>query len=215
MTFSDMKVAVFVNKIANCRKSATVRPSHVGCGGRDFGRFCRGGCSYGGICVLADATWDPIAWRLNNDFSRSLRHCRWNFSSPVTEKIVLLHPKIHCLMRKGFALFVLLIVAAVISPGIFAQKVYSCQYKSDADVKVFVSQYKSDADLVVYETKWKSEATDNSGIWYFCKYKSDADRKIYFCDYKSDADIVIYFSKYKSDAGWKKNEKKHLMYKKN
>ena len=82
-------------------------------------------------------------------------------------------------------------------------------------ITVFVSQYKSDADLVVYETKYKSEATDNSGVWYFCKYKSDADRKIYFCDYKSDADIVIYFSKYKSDAGWKKNEKKHLMYKKN
>ena len=79
-------------------------PLLVRWGSRIFGRFCRGGCSYGGICVLADATWDPIAWRLNNDFSRSLRHCRWNFSSPVTEKIVLLHPKIHCLMRKGFAL---------------------------------------------------------------------------------------------------------------
>ena len=118
-------------------------------------------------------------------------------------------------MKKGIALFVLFLVAAFMSSGVFAQKVYSCQYKSDADVKVYVSQYKSDADLVVYETKYKSEATDNSGIWYFCEYKSDADKKIYFCDYKSDADIVIYFSKYKSDAGWKKNEKKHLMYKKN
>ena len=49
-------------------------------------------------------------------------------------------------MRKGIALFVLLIVAAAMSPGIFAQKVYSCQYKSDADVKVFVSQYKSAID---------------------------------------------------------------------
>ena len=88
-------------------------------------------------------------------------------------------------MKKGIALFVLLLVAAAMSSGIFAQKVYSCQYKSDADVKVYVSQNKSDADLVVYETKWKSEATDNSGVWYFCEYKSDADRKIYFCDYKS------------------------------
>ena len=118
-------------------------------------------------------------------------------------------------MKKGIALFILFLVAALMSSGVFAQKDYSCQYKSDADVKVYVSQYKSDADLVVYETKYKSEATDNSGIWYFCEYKSDADKKIYFCDYKSDADIVIYFSKYKSDAGWKKNEKKHLMYKKN
>ena len=75
-------------------------------------------------------------------------------------------------MKKGIALFVLLLVAAATSSGLLAQKVYSCQYKSDADVKVYVRQY------------------------------------------KSDADIVIYFSKYKSDAGWKKNEKKHLMYKK-
>lgn len=118
------------------------------------------------------------------------------------------------LMKKLISLFVLFIATAVISTGVFAQKVYSCQYKSDADVKVYVCQYKSDADLVVYETKYKSEASDNSGIWYFCEYKSDADVKIYFCQYKSDADIVIYFSKYKSDAGWKKNEKKHLMYKK-
>ena len=82
-------------------------------------------------------------------------------------------------------------------------------------MKVFVTEYKSDADLVVYETKYRSDVNGNTGVWYFCEYKSDADTKIFFCDYKSDADIVIYFSKYKSDAGWLKNEKKHLMYKKN
>ena len=118
-------------------------------------------------------------------------------------------------MRKIFAPFVLSLLVAAISVNAFSQKVYSCQYKSDAEVKVFVSEYKSDADLVVYVADYKSDATGNNGIWYFCDYKSDADKRIYFCDYKSDADIVIYFSKYKSDAGWKKNEKKHLMYKKN
>ena len=118
------------------------------------------------------------------------------------------------LMKKGIAI-IILFLAAALSSGAFAQKVYSCQYKSDADVKVFVTEYKSDADLVVYETKYSSDVNGNTGVWYFCTYKSDADTKIFFCDYKSDADIVIYFSKYKSDAGWMKNEKKHLMYKKN
>lgn len=132
----------------------------------------------------------------------------------VLDIIVLLPPLIFHLMRKAITFFILFLISAI-SSGAFAQKVYSCQYKSDADVKVFVSEYKSDADLVVYETKYRSDANGNTGVWYFCEYKSDADTKIFFCDYKSDADIVIYFSKYKSDAGWKKNEKKHLMYKKN
>ena len=118
-------------------------------------------------------------------------------------------------MRKKLVPFVLSFLVAAIPVNAFSQKVYSCQYKSDAEVKVFVSEYKSDADLVVYVADYKSDATGNNGIWYFCDYKSDADKRIYFCDYKSDSDIVIYFSKYKSDAGWKKNEKKHLMYKKN
>jgi hypothetical protein len=83
--------------------------------------------------------------------------------------------------------------------NIQAQVVYSCQYKSDADIKVYV-------------TKYKSDATGNNGLWYFAQYKSDAKRKIYFVDYKSEADLIIYFSDYKSDAGWIKKEKQHLMY---
>jgi hypothetical protein len=31
-------------------------------------------------------------------------------------------------------------------------------------------------------------------------------------DHKYDADLVIYFTDYKYDAGWRKQEKKHLMY---
>ena len=93
-----------------------------------------------------------------------------------------------------------------------AQKVYSCEYKSDADVKIFVVNYKSDADLIVYKCSYKSDASGNEGKWYFCEYKSDADKKIFFVDYKSDADIKIFFSNYKSDASWKNSSKKHLMY---
>ena len=33
----------------------------------------------------------------------------------------------------------------------FAQKIYSTDWKSDADVKVFVTEWKSDPDLIVYK----------------------------------------------------------------
>lgn len=81
--------------------------------------------------------------------------------------------------------YIITIIVALIAFGIGAkaQTVYSCQYKSEADVKVHVTKYKSEADLVVYK-----------------------------CKYKSEADIVIYFTDYKSEAGWRNNSKKHLMY---
>lgn len=80
---------------------------------------------------------------------------------------------------------IITIIVALMALGIGAkaQTVYSCQYKSEADVKVHVTKYKSEADLVVYK-----------------------------CKYKSEADIVIYFTDYKSEAGWRNNSKKHLMY---
>lgn len=81
--------------------------------------------------------------------------------------------------------YIITIIVALMALGIGAkaQTVYSCQYKSEADVKVHVTKYKSEADLVVYK-----------------------------CMYKSEADIVIYFTDYKSEAGWRNNSKKHLMY---
>ncbi len=81
--------------------------------------------------------------------------------------------------------YIITIIVALMAFGIGAkaQTVYSCQYKSEADVKVHVTKYKSEADLVVYK-----------------------------CKYKSEADIVIYFTDYKSEAGWRNNSKKHLMY---
>ena len=81
--------------------------------------------------------------------------------------------------------YIITLIVALMALGIGAkaQTVYSCQYKSEADVKVHVTKYKSEADLVVYK-----------------------------CKYKSEADIVIYFTDYKSEAGWRNNSKKHLMY---
>ncbi len=116
-------------------------------------------------------------------------------------------------MKKTIITFVSVLFFILFSIGkSTAQKVYSCQYKSDAKVKVFVAQYKSDADLVVYKCQYKSDASGNNGLWFFCEYKSDADKTIFLCDYKSDADLIIYFSDYKSDAGWKNSSKKQLMY---
>lgn len=76
--------------------------------------------------------------------------------------------------------YIITIIVALMAFGIGAkaQTVYSCQYKSEADVKVHVTKYKSEADLVVYK-----------------------------CKYKSEADIVIYFTDYKSEAGWRNNSK--------
>ena len=81
--------------------------------------------------------------------------------------------------------YIITIIVALMALGIDAkaQTVYSCQYKSEADVKVHVT-----------------------------KYKSEAKKKLFFVNYKSEADIVIYFTDYKSEAGWRNNSKKHLMY---
>jgi len=97
------------------------------------------------------------------------------------------------------------------SQELSAQKIFSCNYKSEADIIVFVAKYKSDADLIVYKCKNKSDALGNNGLWHFVNYKSDADVKIFFTEYKSEADLVIFFSDYKSDADWKDKAKKQLM----
>ncbi len=96
---------------------------------------------------------------------------------------------------------IITIIVALMALGVGAkaQTVYSCQYKSEADVKVHVTKYKSEADLVVYKCKYKSEAEGNKGLWFFVKYKSEAKKKLFFVNYKSE-------------AGWRNNSKKHLMY---
>ena len=39
----------------------------------------------------------------------------------------------------------------------FSQKIFSVEYKSQADVKIFVVEYKSQADLCVYKVDYKSK----------------------------------------------------------
>ena len=93
-----------------------------------------------------------------------------------------------------------------------AQKIYSVDYESQADIKVFVVDYESQADLKVFKVEYQSQVGHNDGNWFFTDYASQADKKIFFVDYKSQADLKIYFVDYKSQTGWKNSSKKHLMY---
>jgi hypothetical protein len=82
---------------------------------------------------------------------------------------------------------------------LFAQKVFSVQYESQADVKVFVVDY-------------ESQAGKNDGKWFFTQYESQSQKTIYFAKYASQADVKIFFVDYESQAGWKNNSKKQLFY---
>lgn len=54
--------------------------------------------------------------------------------------------------------FILLLFMLLGICGLRAQKIYSTNYKSEADVKVYVTNYRSEADVKVYFTEYKSEA---------------------------------------------------------
>ena len=51
----------------------------------------------------------------------------------------------------------------------FAQKVFSVEYASQADVKVFVVDYASQADLLVHKKEYASQVSGNQGDWFFCE----------------------------------------------
>ena len=106
----------------------------------------------------------------------------------------------------------LLLAMIILSSVTRAQKVFSVDYSSQADVKVFVVKYESQADLKVYKEKYESQAGDNDGKWFFTEYSSQAKKKIFFVDYESQADLKIFFVDYESQAGWRNNGKKSLMY---
>ena len=93
----------------------------------------------------------------------------------------------------------ILLIAIVISNKLFSQKIFSTDYKSQADISVFVTDYESLSDLKVFKVNYQSQAKENKGFWYFVNYPFQADKKIYFV-------------KYQSQAGWRQNSKKHLMF---
>ncbi len=113
------------------------------------------------------------------------------------------------IIMKQVLLFALLIALSIKAD---AQKVFSVDYESQADVKVFVVNYESQADLLVFKVDYESQAGANNGLWHFVKYASQAQKKIYFVDYESQADVKIFFVNYQSQAGWKNKEKMHFFF---
>jgi hypothetical protein len=111
-------------------------------------------------------------------------------------------------MKKLLFLTVCLLISGITK----AQKVFSVEYASQADIKVFVADYESQADLSVFKVDYSSQAGKNDGKWFFVEYASQADKKIFFTAYASQADILIYFVEYSSQAKWRKKEKLHLFY---
>lgn len=72
----------------------------------------------------------------------------------------------------------LALLALFVSNFAYAQKVYSVDYPSQADIKVFVVRYASQADLMVYKVKYESQAGHNDGRWFFTKYPSQAEKNL-------------------------------------
>lgn len=95
-----------------------------------------------------------------------------------------------------------------------AQKIYSVDNRYQADVKVFVVDHEYQADLVVYKTdkNYRAKKSENKGIWFFTPNVYQADKKVFFVDYEYQADLKVYFTDKEYRAGWKKNDKKPLMY---
>jgi hypothetical protein len=61
--------------------------------------------------------------------------------------------------------YLLILLTTFISFSSYCQKLYSTDYKSQADINVFVVDYKSQSDLKVFFVKYKSQAAgwrDNS-----------------------------------------------------
>lgn len=108
----------------------------------------------------------------------------------------------------------ILFLALAVAGSARAQKMYSVGSEYQADVKVYVVDSEYKADLIVYKTKRHSDAkaNENKGIWYFCDSKYKADKTVYFTDREYKADLKVFFTDKKYRAGWKKPEKKHLLY---
>ena len=85
--------------------------------------------------------------------------------------------------------------------SVSAQKIYSVDHEYQADIKVFVVDAEYKADLIVFKTdkEYRAKSSENKGIWYICPREYQADKKVFFTD-----------KEYR--AGWKKNDKKPLMY---
>lgn len=95
-----------------------------------------------------------------------------------------------------------------------AQKMYSVDSQYQADIKVYVTDKEYRADLVVFKTdkEYRAKSNENKGIWFFTNRSFKADKKLYFVEHEYQADLIIFFTDKEYRAGWKKNDKKPLLY---
>lgn len=106
----------------------------------------------------------------------------------------------------------LILLSLILLPAVMqAQKVYKVEYDSQADLKIYIVKYESQCDLKVFLVEYESQAKED-GLWYFVKYDSQADKKVYFVEYESQADLKIFMVEYESQAGWRNQEKQHLLF---
>lgn len=80
---------------------------------------------------------------------------------------------------KKFFLSALLAIGSSFSS--FAQLVFSCSSKYDANEKVYIASSKYDADLVVFECKSKYDAVENKVLWFFTEGKYNAKKENILC----------------------------------
>ncbi len=95
-----------------------------------------------------------------------------------------------------------------------AQKIYSVDHPYQADIKVYVTDKEYRADLVVFKTdrEYRAKSNENKGIWFFTNRSFNADKKVYFVEHEYQADLIVYFTDKEYRAGWKKSDKKPLLY---
>lgn len=115
-------------------------------------------------------------------------------------------------VRLGWAICALVVAGTALRAG--AQKIYSTGSGYDADLKVYVTDREYRADLVVYRTdrEYRAKGSENKGIWFFTERRYNADKKVFFVDHEYQADLVVYFTDREYRAGWKKPEKRYLLY---
>ena len=104
------------------------------------------------------------------------------------------------------------ILACLLSPLSFGQKIFSTKDAYSADVIVFVVRNEYQADLKVFKTKNQFQTNQNKGIWHFVDNQYTANKKIYFTENEFQATLKIFFVENEFQAGWKNKSKIHLLY---
>lgn len=112
------------------------------------------------------------------------------------------------------ARFIIVIIMLISSITTYGQKIYSVDHDYQAEVKVYVVDSDYKADLVVFKTdkEYRAKKEENKGIWFFTDKSYRADKKIFFVDREYQADLKVFFTDKEYRAGWRKNDKKPLMY---